>query len=390
MEKGIVITDGITEALRILQSRNTVILIGVIGCGKTYALKAIKNHFHEKGFKIEKIDLHNTKGEVSRENPTLLLCDNLFGRFGSSVFSQTDVNNTEKVLEAIENSKGNVKIVVGIHTHIYDEVKKNSKLNFLHQKKKIVEIDKLSEAETLLIFKEQLSRGHCKMVSECWFKTVKFQAVLDKLSKNQGLIGGPFLSLMYCNQHELFSDDAFSDNPVQTMIQHFRRLRQDSPTLYGCLVYLMCFQQHHYEEEPKPLDWKINKDITKEALTKISTSGFVSDDAQTAVLAHDILTIVLFKSAAETEKYLQPVVRNSEVGMMLQLFRPTGSAHNDFYCDFIDVDKDETLRSIGKEFVYRYASKYQKHWQDHPLLTIDFVREKHVSYLKAPPKHLKK
>lgn len=390
VEKGIVITEGITEALKILTSRNTVILIGVIGCGKTYALKAIQNHFHGKGFKIEKIDLLGTQGEISREDPTLLLCDNLFGRFGGSVFSEADVDDTEKVLEALDNSKGNVKIVVGIHTHIYDEVKKISKLNFLHKKKIIVEIDKLSEAETLLIFKEQLKRGHCKMDSDCWFKKVGFQSVLEKLSRNQGQIGGPFLSLMYCNQHELFSDDAFSVNPIQTMMQYFQRMLQDSPTLYCCLLYLMCFQQHNYEEEPKPWDGKINEEITKEALREIFTSGFVLVEAQTAALAHDILTIVLFKSAAETEKCLSPVVQNSEVDMMLQLFRPPGTTHNDFYCDFMDVNKDETLRSIGKELVYRCASKYKKHWKDHPLLTIGFVKEKYSSYLKVPPKHIKK
>lgn len=109
-------------------------------------------------------------------------------------------------------------------------------------------MDKLSEAESLLIFKEQLKQGHCcKMDSNCWFRTVGFQSVLDKLSKNQGHIGSPFLSQMYCNQHDLFSDESFSVNPVQTSIQYFHRMRQDSPTLYHCFVYLMCVQEHNLE-----------------------------------------------------------------------------------------------------------------------------------------------
>lgn len=391
VEKGIVITEGTTSALKIMKSKNVVILKGAIGCGKTHALMAIQNHFHEKKWETEWIKFQNIKEKTSKEKPTILLCDDLFGRFGSCVFSQDDIDEIEEILKTIENSKDNIKTVIGIHTHIFDEVKKDLKLSFLQQKNITVEMDKLSAAETLLIYKEQLKKGHCKTDSNCWFKTVGFQSVLDKLSKNQGQIGSPFLSLIYCNHHELFSDEAFSANPIQTMMQHFQRMRQDkTSTLYGCLVYLMCVQEHICEEKPQEWAVHISADITKDSLAIAAASGYVKVDNNKATLAHDILTNVLFKSVAETEKCLSPVVKNSEVDMMLQLFRPPGTTHSDLYCDFMDVNKDETLRQIGKEFVYRYAFKYQKQCKDHPLLTMDFVNEKYISYLKAPPKHIKK
>ncbi|XP_065934553.1 uncharacterized protein [Magallana gigas] len=391
VEKGIVITERITTALKIVKSKNVVILKGVIGCGKTHALKAIQNHFQGIDWETAWMDSKNLQGEMSYEKPTILLCDNLFGKFGRSVFAQDTLNQTEEVLKKIEKSE-QTKVVIGIHTHVYDEVKKKMNLNFLHQKNITVEMDNLSEAETLLIFKKQLEKGHCKKDFNCWFKSVGFQSVLDKLSKNQGHIGGPFLSLMYCNHHEFFSEEAFSVNPVQTLLQHFQRMKHDNRSLYSCLVYLMCVQQHNLNEEPEKWAGEISVDITKHALEKISnTNAYVLVETQAATLAHDILTIVLFRFAAENEEYLLPVVMNSELDMMLQLWRPpAGTPDNDFECDFMDVNKNVKYRTIGKEFVYRYASNYRENEMLHPLFAIDFVKRKYALYSKHPPKHKKK
>lgn len=385
MKKGIVITDGIIAALKILKSRNVVILKGVIGCGKTHALKAIQNHFQERNWDTEWVDSENFRNKTAYKKPTILLCDNSFGTFGSNVFSQDDIDKTERFLIEIENSE-QTKVVIVIHNHVDDEIKKSLELNFLQQKNITVNMDKLSEAETLLIFKEQLRRGHCEMNPNCWFKTIGFQSVLDKLSKNQRHIGSPFLSLMYCNQHELYSDDAFSVNPVQTLVQYFQRMRYDSLTQYNCLVYLMCVQEHNCEKEPKHWAGHISADITKNALARISsTSGYVLFEAKTATLAHDILTTVIYKSTAKMHEYLLPVVQNSKVDMLLQLLRPPGSYHNDLFCDFIDVHKSREFKTIGKLFVHRYASKYRENDMCHSLQTIYFVREKYLKY--KDPQH---
>lgn len=391
MEKGIVITNDIQTGLKSLESRNVIILKGLIGCGKTHALKAIQNNFQKKEWETAWVESEIVEGEISYEKPTILLCDNLFGKFGSNVFSQDAVDKTEKVLEKIEWSKLKIKIVIGIHTHVFDEVKTKLELNFLLKENITVEMNNLSHAETLLIFKEQLKKGHCEMDSNCWFKTIGFQSVLDKLSKNQGHIGGPFLSLMYCNHHAFFSEEAFSFNPVQTLLQHFQRMKQDTLSLYSCLVYLMCVRQHNLNDEPEKWAGEIGVDITKHALKKISnTSGYVLVENQAATLAHDILTIILFRSAAEREEYLLPVVMKSELDMMLQLLRPPGTPDNDFKCDFMDVNKKNQYRTIGKEFVYRYASNYGENEMLHPLFATDFVKRKYAHYLKQPPKNKRK
>uniref|UniRef100_A0A8W8JTH5 DZIP3-like HEPN domain-containing protein n=1 Tax=Magallana gigas TaxID=29159 RepID=A0A8W8JTH5_MAGGI len=384
VEEDIVITESITSALKILNSRNVVILKGAIGCGKTHALKAIQNHF-KSSWETKWEDTLTIESEIIQEKPTILLYDNFFGRFGNRVLSQGEIDRTEKVLKAVG---GNIKVVIGIHSHVYEEVKKTFRLDFLSQKNITVEMDKLSDAETLLIFKEQRRIGHCKVDSERLFRSFGFQSVLDMLSKNQGQIGGPFLSLMYCNQHEFFLVDAFSHNPVQTLVQHFLKVKQESPILYNCLVYLMCVQRHNCQEEPMKWIRETDADITKDAITKMfTTSGCVYVEDNTASLAHDILTIALFKSAAEADEYLLRVVENCDVDVMLQLLRSPGTAHNDLCCDFMDVNnkKRSNHRKMAKEFVYRFASKYRDIKMVHPLFKIKFVSEKYSKYVKDLP-----
>ncbi|XP_065934540.1 uncharacterized protein [Magallana gigas] len=404
VEKGIVITEGTTSALKIMDSKNVVILKGAIGCGKTHALMAIQNHFKEKQWETEWVEFQHLKEKTSKEKPTILLCDNLFGRFGSCVFSQNDVDEIEEILKTIETSKDYIKTVIGVHTHIFDEVKKDLKLSFLQQKNITVEMDKLSAAETLLIYKEQHKRGHCKMDPTCWFKKVGFESVLDKLSKNQGHIGSPFLSLMYCKQHELFSDPTFPDNPVKTLMQHFQKIRQEAPTLYKCLVYLMCVQEHNFEKEPK--EWarqigaeiaketqknaltQIDGDITKENLQKNAlTSGYVHVETNRATLAHDILTMVLFKSTAEADIFFTPVVLNCSDDIIIQLLRPAGSIYSDFYCEFEDVNKESPYYKSRKVCVYRLVCKFKENEKNHPLMTKEFVRHKYEKYMTQTPKY---
>ncbi|XP_065934555.1 uncharacterized protein [Magallana gigas] len=391
VEKGIVITENVTTALRLLKSRNVVILKGVIGCGKTHALKAIQNHFQGKDWETEWVESEILQEKISTNGPTIILCDNLFGQFGNCVFSQTDVEKNEKTLGAIEGAGDNIKVVIGIHTHVFDEVNKSLKLYLINKKNIIVDMDKLSEAESLFIFKEQVKQGHCsKMDSDCWFKTVGFQSVLDKLSKNQGHIGGPFLSLMYCNQHELFSDESFSVNPVQTLIQYFHRIRQDSPTLFHCLVYLMCVQEHNFERELEEVAGMISIDIKHNTLENIiSQHGFTfiqgEDKEKSETLAHDILTIVLFKSASEEHETFMPVAQKCKVDIIIQLLRPANGTYGNLCCEFNGAaSKSDKFRDCGKECVFQLARKYNvpEGQVNHPFKSEEIFKDKYKKYLE--------
>lgn len=150
----------------------------------------------------------------------------------------------------------------------------------------------------------------------------------------------------------------------------------------------MCVQEHNCEEEPKTWGGTISEDITKDSFEKIARkSSYVQVDKSKITLAHDILTIPLYKSAAERHEYLMPLVKNFEIGIKLQFLRPPDTCHNNIYCNFIDVNRNDSFKTIGKEFVYRYASSHQGGKINHPLLTIDFVKERYCKHLNRSPKH---
>lgn len=397
VEEGIVITNDIKIGLKSLESRNVIILKGLIGCGKTHALKAIQNNFHKREWETAWLESDIVEGEISYEKPTILLCDNLFGKFGSNVFSQDAVDKTENVLEKIERSKLKIKVVIGIHMHVFDEVKTNLELNFLLKKNIAVEMNNLSDAETLLIFKEQLKKGHCEMDSNCWFKTVGFQSVLDKLSKNQGTIGGPFLSLMYCIHHELFSDESFSVDPVHTMVKFFQNNWQCCPSLNARLLYLMCIQEHSNKEDLEQWVRDVSIDLPLHAGEKMTISSpfeyiQVVDSIFTLRIAHEIFSIVLFKSVAETTVQSElnvflKLIRRCKDDIIVQLLRPVDNKQSDISCEFVDVRKSILHGKVGKMCVYRLARKYKISDADvyHPLMTIDFVKEKYPKYLYQLP-----
>lgn len=397
VEEGIVITNDIKTVLKSLESSNVIILKGLIGCGKTFALKAIKNIFHKKEWETTWLESGIVEREIAYEKPTILLCDNLFGKFGSNVFSQDAVDKTEKVLEKIEKSKLKIKVVIGIHAHVFDEVKTNLELNFLLKKNITVEMNNLSEAETFLIFKEQLKKGHCEMDSNCWFKTVGFQSVLDKLSKNQGTIGRPFLSLMYCIHHEFFSDESFSVDPVHTMVKFFKTNWHNSPSLNARLLYLMCIQEHSNEEDLEQWVRDVSSDLPLHAGEKMTTSSpfeyiQVVDSIFTLRIAHELFSIVLFKSVAETSVQSElnvflKLIKRCQDDIIIQLLRPADNKQSDIYCEFVDVSKSILHRKVGKICVCRLARYYKilDADADHPLMTIDFVKEKYPKYLDKLP-----
>lgn len=377
-----------------MQSKNVVILRGVIGCGKIYALKAIQNHFKQTDLETAWMESEIFHRKISSENSTIILCDNLFGKFGASVFSQDAVNKTEQVLKEIDRSLGKTKVIIVIHTHVYDEIKTSFKLDFIHKKNITVEMDNLSEAATLLISKNQLREGHCKTGSDCWFRSVGFQSVLNKLSKNQGHIGGPFLSLMYCTykEHELFSDEAFSVSPVKTLVQHFQRMLQDSVELYVCLVYLMCVQQHNIEKEPENWAGCIGAEISKRNVMSLAkSSGLLQVKNKIVTLAHELLTTALLKSVADEFCILLPVIQKCDINVFLQLLRPsdTCNTHGDLYFEYLYNNDERSSNSyVGRMCAYRLGVNYKIQEIKHPLMAVDFVKCKYLTYLKRAPKTL--
>ncbi|XP_062569822.1 uncharacterized protein LOC134231871 [Saccostrea cucullata] len=390
-EKGIVVTKGIKSALQLLEDGNVVICKGALGCGKTHTLKAIQNKYTEKEWKVRWMEENLLPLEENMEDKTILICDNLFGSFGCNIFSSSRIISFENLLENMREKSRNTKVAVGIHQHVFDEIKKIHNLKLLQNKNITVDLDKLTKSELLLILKEQQKEGHCKTDPNCWFKTVDTTNVLDKLKENQGNIGSPFLSLIYCHHHDLFSDVAFTKAPLQTLTQRFQKMKSDSAMDYYILVYLMCVRKHEYGNELPEWIGSINAFLTKESLQKTATNlpGFVRVENGSVTLRHEVLNIALLKATAYADTDFLPVVQKCDLEILLQLMRPAESGNTEFSCCFAYPEPDNTkYRNIGKFLVKRFADAFKTNWEnmEHPLKKHDFFVKKYKRYLSSNPK----
>lgn len=82
----------------------------------------------------------------------------------------------------------------------------------------------------------------------------------------------------------------------------------------------MCVQQHNLEEELETWASHISVEITKHNLLNLAkTSCLIHVDNKIATLAHDLLTTVLFKCAAEKKEIFFPVLQLCQSDVFHQL-----------------------------------------------------------------------
>lgn len=149
----------------------------------------------------------------------------------------------------------------------------------------------------------------------------------------------------------------------------------------------MCVQQHNLEEEPaETLHGHISAEITKPNLMDLAkTSCLLHVENKIATLAHDLLTTVLFKCAAEKTEIFSPVLQLCQSDVFLQLLRPAGSTDSDLYFEYLPDVKN---RNVGKMCTYRLACMYKNQEINHPLMAVELVKDKYAKYLTHNPKGL--
>lgn len=118
----------------------------------------------------------------------------------------------------------------------------------------------------------------------------------------------------------------------------------------------------------------------------------VVDSIFTLRIVHELFSIVLFKSVAETTVQSEinvflKLAKRCQDDIIIQLLRPADNKQSDIYCEFVDVSKSILHGQVGKICVFRLACKYKILDADayHPLMTIDFVKEKYPKYLHNLP-----
>lgn len=148
----------------------------------------------------------------------------------------------------------------------------------------------------------------------------------------------------------------------------------------------MCVQQHNLEEQPEKWAGHISAEITKHNLMDLAkTSCLLHVDNKIATLAHDLLTTVLFKCAAEQTEIFSPVLQLCQSDVFLQLLRPTSSTNSDFYFEYLPDSKN---RDVGRMCTYRLARMDKKQEINHPLMEVELVKEKYAKYSIHSPKGL--
>ncbi|XP_056021755.1 uncharacterized protein LOC125660637 isoform X2 [Ostrea edulis] len=349
VEDGVVVTENIKSALTLLETSDVIICRGAIGCGKTTAMRYIQEKYEDKGWRSVWFEEYINEDDL-RENEiqdTLLCCDNLFGTFNWYVFSSESVTSFEDVIKSKrERYKEHLKVVLGIHQHVYDKVMKFSRPQIFENKKSVVEMDALREAELLLIWKELKKEGHCVRDPSCYFKSIEFSSVSTKLSLNQGSVGKPFLLSMYTQHHALFANDDFTKSPVTTLVDKFKRIREENKELFYSLVYIMYVSVHKKDEEI--LDWagSIESRLTKSSIEKCAEKfpGYLSEDDNTLELKHELLNIALFRACFGIEEMLCSLVYHCNKETVLQLTRIKEECDTDFVNCLPSSDTDDKVK----------------------------------------------
>ncbi|XP_062592442.1 uncharacterized protein LOC134253874 [Saccostrea cucullata] len=191
-DDGIVVTKAIEEILKHLDSKGIAICVGSIGCGKTTALDYVSKKYKEEGWQIECCDNFNfvEKSRIDAAlttRKTVLFCDNLFGTFGCQVFSKQVFRDFEYVIRTLLNQdKNKLKILLGIHVHVLDEINRIGCGSTLQDKSRIIELDNLSKSEILHIYQLQQRSSNCNQLP------TSYTDVLDFLEYSSDSIGKPF------------------------------------------------------------------------------------------------------------------------------------------------------------------------------------------------------
>ncbi|XP_062594138.1 uncharacterized protein LOC134255634 [Saccostrea cucullata] len=365
VRSGIVTRKQITLVKEILNESGLVICKGAIGCGKTSFLKYFDELYRKFGWAVKwREEMLNSPDVVIKENEKVLLCcDNFFGTYDKCASSATSeiidvLNYPEK-----NDQGGELKILLAIHDHVYDGLQSNTSLNILQNKRAVVDLNELTDAEQMLIFKEQRKNGHCTIDLKCWFRRVEFESLKNALKGNSGLIGDPGLTLLYCNHHAIFANKEATLNPLKTLCSLFQNILSVKPDLFNILVFTMFIKTHTFDEEIP--DWAaaepfgLTADDIRENIRHLHGYLDVSVDGRTMKMKHELFSITLFHVCARDPIYLPTLLNHCHFEMIEQLLRPPNT---ETQADFpITLDETNFQRLISRIIKDNLYAKLKNH-----------------------------
>ncbi|XP_062595994.1 uncharacterized protein LOC134257385 [Saccostrea cucullata] len=357
VEDTVVVTKNIKSALVLLESSDIVICVGAIGSGKTTAMRYIQDKYKDRGWRNVWFEEYLNENKLM-ENEIInvfLCCDNLFGTFNCNVFSLETITGFEHVIKKQrERCKGHLKVLLGIHQHVYDEVLKLGRVQ-IFDTKNLIDVDHLDKAEMLLIWKELKKEGHCVRDISCWFNDIKFSSVFSKLSHNHGLVGNPILISMYCQHHDFFSNEEFTKASVTALVNHFKRMHEVNHGLFNVLTYIMFVRVYKKNEGLMPWSGMLSAELTEDSIKRCVEMypEYLIEKKCTVELRHELLNISLFKASYDTWTVFTSLVHHCDISTILQLTRPKEECD----CDFVNcLPPSHTDKKIEAKLLERIAN----------------------------------
>ncbi|XP_056015978.1 uncharacterized protein LOC125682160 [Ostrea edulis] len=328
VDEELVLTEKVNEILAKLIDEGIAVCNGVIGSGKSMAMKYVAAKYIKDGWKVvwREKSLCSTDIEVNQDEKLLLCCDNMFGGMLYECLASKELENIKGLLDNILQSskKGEVKLLLSVQSHVLKELNKERCVstvlgNFNYR----VDMDKLTTAELYLIFKETIKKG-CKSHPKCWYSTTDFSNVQTLLKNNVGLVGNPFLLWAFAMNHAFFTDKKFPENPVKVLVLNFDRLKMEEPKSFYILIYILFVNKHQKgtelmqwaQELPTPLEREEVEEIGADAI-----SAYLHSEEESIRISHEIFQIALFQSVSKTRDGLDLMLKFCELESILSICR---------------------------------------------------------------------
>nr|XP_022337632.1 uncharacterized protein LOC111133479 [Crassostrea virginica] len=348
VEDSIVLTKGIKDVVEKLEQENFVIVKGVIGSGKSTCLNYIDEYYNRKKWEVKRKEevITRTDFYVGEKKKILLCCDNLFGAYNRGHFRATS-----EIIESLENhdkeGDGELKVVLAIHDHVFDELEKSQTINVLQNKSVMVDLNKMAAAENLLIFKEQRKRGHCTRYRQCWFRNIDFARLQATLEENPGFIGDPLFTLIYCNHHDIFTKKEDTRDIMKALCSLFVDMLTKTPDLFHVLVYVMCVKTHDLNSDIP--SWAavlggLSSEMVQQNIRHLDSFLDCHVDGRTIRMKHDLFNIALFKVYSGHPDYLTFLLNHCHFEMIEEMLRPTSAIKSEF-CVLLSEESFQPLAS---------------------------------------------
>lgn len=238
-------------------------------------------------------------------------------------------------------------------------------IKVLQNKRFVVDFNKLSDAEMLLIFNDQRNRGHCEKNRKCWFRTVDFESLKGSLKENPGKLGDPIVTLMYTDHHDIFAKKEGTQDIVKELCTIFQNTLERNPDLIHVLLYVMFVETHILDKNVAK--WAselggINSKTVEQNVCHLDAFLDVQADGKTIQIKHELISFALFKFCADHTRYMTSLLRHCQFQMIEEIIRPESSPNQSEFCVILKEDMFRVLTSRIKE------EKLFFHLKCHPLM----------------------